>query len=38
MKSLAIKLICVAVLASSLSGCIIIDRSGADHFSYSRNR
>jgi hypothetical protein len=38
MKSLATKLICVAVLASSLSGCIIIDRSGADHFSYSHTR
>jgi hypothetical protein len=38
MKSLAIKLICIAVLASSLSGCIIIDRSGADHFSSSHTR
>ncbi len=37
MKSLAIKLLCVAVLATSLSGCIIIDRSGADHLTYSRN-
>jgi len=36
MKSLALKLICVAILASSLSGCIIIDRSGSDHFSYTR--
>lgn len=37
MKSLAIKLLCVAVLATSLSGCIIIDRSGSDHLTYTRN-
>jgi|GEM_PF-1942504 len=35
MKSLVIKLICATILASSLSGCIIIDRSGANHFSSS---
>ena len=37
MKSVAIKLACVVFLAASLSGCIIIDRSGADHFSYSHS-
>jgi hypothetical protein len=38
MKSIAIKLICLTVLATSLTGCIIIDRSGADHLSYSYTR
>lgn len=30
MKSIVIKLIGVALIASALSGCIIIDRSGED--------
>lgn len=30
MKSLAVKLLIVALAASALSGCIIIDRSGSD--------
>jgi len=38
MKTIAFKLACVALLAASLSGCIIIDRSGADNFSYSHSR
>jgi hypothetical protein len=38
MKSLAIKLVCIAVLTASLTGCIIIDRSGADHFNYAHSR
>ncbi len=38
MKSITIKLACIAILAASLSGCIIIDRSGADHLTYSSSR
>ncbi len=38
MKTIAIKLACVVLLAASLSGCIIIDRSASDHFSYSHTR
>ncbi len=38
MKTIAIRLACIAILAASLSGCIIIDRSGSDHFSYSNGR
>ncbi len=30
MKSLAIKLVIIALAASALSGCIIIDRSGSN--------
>jgi len=32
MKTIAIRLFAVAVLAASLSGCIIIDRSGSPSF------
>ncbi len=35
MKSFAIKLLVLAIAASSLSGCIIIDRSGS-HFNAQR--
>jgi len=35
MKTLVTRLIIVAIAASALSGCIIIDRSG-EHFTQSR--
>lgn len=36
MKAIAIRLFAAALLATSLTGCIIIDDSGSDDFTQSR--